>query len=69
MATYKEIQAYVRTTTGRCVKTCWIAHAKELKGLSPRAAPNRLSAKVRQNPCPAWARPLIEQALRHFGMI
>ncbi len=69
MATYAEILAYVRETSGRSVKTCWIAHVKELNGLHPSVAPNRISSKVRQNPCEPWARPLIEEAMRHFGMI
>ena len=69
MASYAEIGEYVRRTDGRGVKPCWIAHVKELNGLNPRVAANRISPNVRQEPCPDWARPLIERAMRHFGMI
>ena len=33
MATYKEIQGYVKETYGFLPKTCWIAHMKELCGI------------------------------------
>jgi len=66
VATYPDIQDYVRRKCGRTVKTCWIAHVKELNGLEVRRAPNRFQGEGRSNPCPDWARPLIEEALRHF---
>ena len=69
MVTYKEIQEDVRKRTGRTVKTCWIAHVKELNGLSPRTAPNRLSATQREVPCPTEVRPLIELSMRRLGML
>lgn len=69
MATYREIQEYVRDKYGHCVKTCWIAHVKELNGLPLRAAHNRKSADSREVPCPDEKRPEIEDAMRHFGMI
>lgn len=69
MATYKQIQEYVRRKYGRTIKTCWIAHVKELNGLSVRKAPNRLSNTKRQVPCPEKVRPLIEESMRHFGII
>jgi len=34
-ATYSEIQQYVKSKYGKVVKTCWIAHVKELSGLPP----------------------------------
>lgn len=68
MATYKEIQDYVRRKEGFTVKTCWIAHVKELNGLSPRKAPNRIFEQDRKYPCPPDKRRAIEDALRHFGM-
>ena len=34
MATYKEIQAYVKEKYGFQPKTCWIAHMKEVCGIS-----------------------------------
>jgi len=69
MATYAEIAAYVRGRYGRTVKTCWIAHVKELNGLPLRTAPNRMPGTVRKYSCPAWARPMIEHAMRQFGML
>lgn len=69
MATYDQVQEYVRAHYGRTVKTCWIAHVKELNGLPVRTAPNRFSLESRENPCPDRFRPMIEEAMRHFGMI
>jgi len=69
MATYKQIRQYVTENHHRGVETCWIAHVKELNGLRPRVAPNRIDRGTRANPCSNWARPLIEEAMRHFRMI
>ena len=43
MATYKQIQDYVKENNGYVPKTCWIAHVKELCGLNPQVAVNRHS--------------------------
>ena len=67
MATYQRIQEAVKRSHQRSVKTCWIAHVKELNGLSPRRAPNRITPDRREQPCPDWARPLIEGAMRKLG--
>ena len=69
MITYKQIQEDVRKRYGRSVKTCWIAHVKELNGLNPRIAPNRYSPLERKNPCPQHIRPLIEESMRRLGVI
>ena len=69
MATYKEIQEYVRRHHGVTVKTCWIAHVKELNNLPVRTAPNRLSASERQDLCPRQHRAKIEEAMRVLGML
>ena len=69
IATYEQLAAEVRRRDRRYVKPCWIADVKELNGLSPRRAPNRFPGKRRTNPCPNWARPLIERAMRRNGMI
>ena len=69
MATYRDIQEDVRARTGRTVKTCWIAHVKELNGLPTREAPNRISATGRVAPCPPEMRPAIEESMRSFGML
>ena len=43
MATYKQIQDDIRSIHIVVVKSCWIAHVKELNGLQLRQAPNRIS--------------------------
>jgi hypothetical protein len=69
IVTYAAIQADVRERTGRAIKTCWIAHVKSLNGLPMRTAPNRQSPNRRVHPCPDWARPMIEDALRRHGVL
>lgn len=69
MATYKEIQEFVKKKYGYSVKTCWIAHMKEIKGLNPRVAPNRESLKRRKHPCPKEKRKAIEDAFRNLGVL
>ena len=69
MATYQEIQQDIKKRNGRSVKTCWIAHVKELNGLHPRIAPNRHSKIKREVPCPHKVRPLIEASMRRLGML
>ena len=69
MATYKQIQDYVKKTHQFTPKTCWIAHVKELNGLNTRTAPNRRSKENREYPCPNDKRAAIEDAFRHYGMI
>lgn len=48
MATYKEIQGYVKETYGFSPKTCWIAHMKEVCGIPVKNAPNRISPSQRE---------------------
>lgn len=69
MATYKQIQDDVRQRHGQSVKTCWIAHVKDLNGLPMRTAPNRQSPTERACPCPPNIRPLIEQSMRELGVL
>jgi hypothetical protein len=69
MATYKEIQEDVKRQHGRSVKTCWIAHVKELNGLNPSIAPNRISSQKRKNPCPENVRSLIEESMQRLGVL
>ncbi len=68
MATYKEIQKYVKQRFGFEPKTCWVAHVKELNGLRTRPVWNR-AGRNREIPCPPEKRPAIGAALRHFGLI
>ena len=67
MATYKQIQAWVKNNYGFVPKTCWIAHCKELNDLPLGRAPNR-QGLGRVVPCPSAKRAAIEAAFRHFGM-
>jgi len=69
MATYKKIQEYIKKKYGFTVKTCWIAHVKEMCGLNPRIAANRYSLRSRENPCPADKIEPIKDTFKHFSMI
>jgi len=69
MATYRQIQDFVKSKYGHSVKTCWIAHVKDMCGLEPRIASNRQSESDRSNPCPPEKVNPIMDAFRHFGMI
>ena len=68
VATYRDIEQWVKANYGWKPKTCWIAHCKELVGLPVRRAYNRFSDD-RQEPCPEHKRHAIIEAFRHFGMI
>jgi len=68
LATYKQIQEYVAQKYGVAVKTCWIAEVKDSYGLTRGPAPNR-EGPERKHPCPLKYWGMIEDALRHFGMI
>lgn len=69
MATYKEIQEYVKSEYGYSVKTCWIAHMKETCGLPRRNAYNRYYPTKRVYPCPEDKEDAIKSAFIHFNMI
>jgi len=69
MATYRQIQDDIRQRYGRTVETCWIAHVKELNGLTRRMSPNRILPTARKHPCPPKWRPVIEDSMRRFGML
>ncbi|WP_082686067.1 hypothetical protein [Herbaspirillum rubrisubalbicans] len=69
MATYLQIQNHVKAKHAVIVQRCWIAHVKELNGMPLRTAPNRRLASERVKPCPDQVRPLIEESMRHFGML
>ncbi|PKO02756.1 MAG: hypothetical protein CVU43_06300 [Chloroflexi bacterium HGW-Chloroflexi-5] len=65
MATYKDIQKWVKEKYNFVPKTCWIAHIKEISGLPVRIAPNRLGDQ-RVNPCPENRIGPIQAALKYF---
>lgn len=69
MATYKEIQTYVREVNGYSAKSCWIAHMKEVCGLNPKVSARGYSVHERVHPCPRDKQKDIKGAFRHFGMI
>ena len=68
MATYKQIQNYVKQKNGFIPKTCWIADIKSQYGLITRVAYNR-KGKGRTNSCPKNKKKFIISTFRHFGMI
>ncbi len=69
MATYKEIQDYVKVNYNTSIKTCWIADMKESHGLSKRNAPNRKNDESKVYPCPNDKKEMITQAFKHFKMV
>lgn len=69
MATYKEIQDYVKNKYDFMPQTCWIAHMKNLCGINTRKAPNRISENSRKKPCPLSKQKYIKEAFKHFNMI
>lgn len=69
MATYKEIQEYVKKNNGYTPKSCWIAHCKELFGLNPEISPRRKEAGKRVSPCPEKKQKDIKEAFLFFGML
>lgn len=69
MATYKEIQHYIKSNFGISVETCHIADVKKRCGLEVRVAPNRKSADRLVRPCPDKYVQLIRNALENFNII
>ncbi len=68
MATYQEIQKYIKENYGYVAKSCWIAHMKEKCGFKPNMSPNRLSSLSRKYPCPEEKQEHIKVSFRHFKM-
>jgi hypothetical protein len=68
MATYREIQNYVKAKYGFEPKPCYIADMKEQAGLPVRRAWNRISDE-RVYPCPVEKKEALLDAFRHFNMI
>jgi hypothetical protein len=66
--TYREVRAYVYSRHRFSPRTGWIAHVKELNGLTLRPTHNRQSP-ARIDACPPERRSAIEEALRHFGLL
>ena len=62
--TDQEIQKWVFQHHGLRVENYWIAHCKELCGLTADAAQPRRDWQM----CPPEVQPAIKQAFRHFGI-
>lgn len=65
--TYAQIQKYVKKKYGYTVKTCWIAHAKELCDLPLRKSHNRVGKRV--YPCPDDKLDAIKEGFQYVGWI
>jgi len=68
MATYEQIQLWIKDHHGFTPKFCWIADVKEQAGLPVKRAWNRIG-EIRENPCPPPKIDAIENAFQYFGMI
>ncbi len=67
MATYIQIQNFIKNKYNFSVKTCWIADVKNQFGLTTKVAHNRKSSQ-RTHPCPENKKKYIAEALRYFKM-
>lgn len=63
MSIYQKAACLVARNFGFIPKTCWIAHAREIRGDKMRLAPNRMGAAPRKYPCPPDKLPAILWAL------
>ena len=69
MATYAQIQDWIKENYHFTPKTCWIAHVKELSKLPLNKAPNRIDPNHRVHPCPKDKIEIVQTAFRHFKML
>ena len=69
MATYKQIQEYIKIKYGFASKSCWIAHMKELTGQNVKVSYNRIDINKRKYPCPPDKMDAIKEAFTYFNMI
>lgn len=67
MATYREIQSFIKDKHNIIVQTCWIAHMKEKLGLPKRTAVNRISEYSRVKPCLLNMRFLLRKLFAILG--
>ncbi len=68
MATFQEIQNYINVKHGKVVKTCWIAHAKQINGIPLVTASQWHLDSIRNFPCPDEILPLMNEAFLHFKL-
>jgi len=69
MASYKDIQNYVKKKSGSTPKTCWIADVKTHCGIEVKKAWNRKDPLRRKFTCPANKFEVIKAAFLYFGLI
>ena len=69
IATYTQIQAYIKEHYGYTAKSCWIAHMKEECGLQPKISPRRYSKEKRVHPCPTTKQADLLETFKYFKMI
>jgi len=69
MATYKQIQDFVKAKHEYLPRSTWIAHMKEICGLNPQMAVTRHSPDKRINPCPPHKQDDLRKAFEHFKLI
>ncbi len=69
MVTYKDIQIYVKEKYNISIKTCWIAHMKEVCDLKPKISPNRINVNKRKYPCPEDKQEIVLEAFREVKWI
>jgi len=67
MATYAEIQNFVKKKYDYTPKSCWIAHAKELSGIPVKKSPRRTGKRV--YPFPRNKLKHIQKAFHHYVMM
>ncbi len=67
MATYKEIQDWVKKHYGFVPKDCWIAHCKEINNIPVNKSPRRKGERL--VPWPENKQPAIKAAFQHFEML
>lgn len=65
MATYEELEAWIKNEHRFTPRRCWIAHVKSLVGI----ANSRVRNADRKVPCPDERRDAIKAALKHFKML
>lgn len=69
MSTYKKIAEFVKDKHHVTVKSCHIAHCKELFGLPRKNSHNRRDPSKRVYECPEKFRPFIQEAFFNFGLL
>jgi len=67
MPSDEQIQNWVHDRHGFVPEPAWIAHCKQLCGLT--VANVRVYQHSRFNPCPAARQAAIIEAFRHFGLL